>query len=175
MGTAAKRLNISQPAVCKAVVELEGALGVRLLDRGRRGVVPTAYGLALAKHSVTVFNDLRHGVQAIDLLSDPTGGEVRIGTTEPVATAIVLPAIDRVSRKYPQISFHVVPPMPVGLVTLKNRTLTPLAQLFIENVRALTKPLAKSGSRLSPSRYRRVPRLKLFAPSSSEHISREVA
>jgi DNA-binding transcriptional LysR family regulator len=35
-------------------------------------------------------------------------------------------------------------PMPIGLVTLKNRTLTPLAQLFIENVRALAKPLAKS-------------------------------
>jgi len=27
---------------------------------------------------------------------------------------------------------------------LKNRTLTPLAQLFIENVRAVAKPLAKS-------------------------------
>jgi hypothetical protein len=34
-------------------------------------------------------------------------------------------------------------PMPIGLITLKNRTLTPLAQLFIENVRALAKPLAR--------------------------------
>jgi DNA-binding transcriptional LysR family regulator len=109
MGKAAKGLNISQPAVSKAVVELEDALGVRLLDRSRRGVVPTAYGLALAKHSVTIFNDLRHGIQAIDFLSDPTRGEVRIGTTEPIATAIALPAIDRLSRKYPQISFHVLP------------------------------------------------------------------
>jgi LysR family pca operon transcriptional activator len=35
-------------------------------------------------------------------------------------------------------------PMPIGLITLKNRTLTPLAQLFIENVRALTKPLERT-------------------------------
>jgi len=108
MGKAAKRLNTSQPAVSKAVVELEDALGVRLVDRSRRGVVPTPYGLALAKRSVAVFNDLRQGVQDIDFLSDPTKGEIRIGTTEPIATAIVLPAIDRLSRKYPQMFFHVV-------------------------------------------------------------------
>ena len=66
MGKAAKRLNTSQPAVSKAVVELEDALGVRLVDRSRRGVVPTPYGLALAKHSVAIFNDLRQGVQDID-------------------------------------------------------------------------------------------------------------
>jgi DNA-binding transcriptional LysR family regulator len=35
-------------------------------------------------------------------------------------------------------------PMPIGLITLKDRTLTPLAQFFIDNVRGLAKPLAKS-------------------------------
>jgi len=35
-------------------------------------------------------------------------------------------------------------PMPIGLITLKNRTLTPLAQLFIDTIRALAKPLGKS-------------------------------
>jgi hypothetical protein len=34
--------------------------------------------------------------------------------------------------------------MPVGIITLKNRTLTQLAQLFIDNIRALAKGLAKS-------------------------------
>jgi hypothetical protein len=33
--------------------------------------------------------------------------------------------------------------MPIGIITLKNRTLTPLPQLYIDNVRAITKPLAK--------------------------------
>jgi DNA-binding transcriptional LysR family regulator len=34
--------------------------------------------------------------------------------------------------------------MPVGIITLKNRTLTPVAQLFIDNVRSIAKGLAKS-------------------------------
>src|SRR5262249_23552208 len=108
MGKAAKRLNVSQPAVSKAVAELEHALRVRLVDRSRRGVVPTPYGLALAKRSSAIFNDLRQGVQDIDFLSDPTKGEIRIGTADATATAIVLPTIDRLSRKYPQMFFDVI-------------------------------------------------------------------
>jgi DNA-binding transcriptional LysR family regulator len=108
MGKAANRLNISQPAVSKAIVELENAVGVRLVDRGRRGVIPTPYGVALAKRSLAIFNDLRQGLQDIEFLADPTKGDIRIGTTEPVAAALVSPSIDRLSRKHPQISVHIV-------------------------------------------------------------------
>src|SRR5215470_11906121 len=92
MGKAASRLNVSQPAVSKAIADLELALGVRLVDRSRRGIVPTPYGVALGKRSVAIFNDLRQGIAEIDFLSDPTKGEIRIGTTEPIAAAIVTPA-----------------------------------------------------------------------------------
>ena len=61
MGKAADRLNLSQPAVSKAMAELEAAIGVQLLDRSRRGVVPTTYGVALGKRSIAIFNDLRQG------------------------------------------------------------------------------------------------------------------
>jgi DNA-binding transcriptional LysR family regulator len=115
MGKAAGRLNVSQPAVSKAIAELESALGVRLVDRGRRGITPTPYGLALKKRSVAIFNDLRQGVQDIDFLSDPTTGEIRIGTTDPVAVALVSPCVDRLSRKYPRMSFHVVASDTAGL------------------------------------------------------------
>ena len=36
-----------------------------------------------------------------------------------------------------------VPPRPVGIVTLKNRTLSPAAELFIDCGRQVSKPLAK--------------------------------
>ncbi len=108
MGKAAKRLNVSQPTVSKAIVELEDALGVPLVDRSSRGVEPTPYGLALQKRGVSIFNDLRQGVQDIDFLMDPTKGEIRLGTTEPVMSAIAAPVIDSLSRKYRQMNFHVV-------------------------------------------------------------------
>ena len=47
MGKAAAHLNISQPAVSKAVATLEHTLGVRLLDRGPQGIAATRYGEAL--------------------------------------------------------------------------------------------------------------------------------
>jgi DNA-binding transcriptional LysR family regulator len=33
--------------------------------------------------------------------------------------------------------------VPIGIVTLKNRTLSPVAKLFIETAREVAKPLAK--------------------------------
>jgi DNA-binding transcriptional LysR family regulator len=108
MGKAAKRLNVSQPAVSKAIVELEDALGVQLFDRGRRGVVPTPYGLALRKRGVAVLDDLRQGIEDIEFLSDPTKGDIRVGTTEPIMAAILSPVIDTLSRKHPRMVFHIV-------------------------------------------------------------------
>jgi DNA-binding transcriptional LysR family regulator len=107
MGKAADNLNMSQPAVSKAIADLERTLGVPLLDRSRRGVEPTQYGRALAKRGVVVFDELRQSVQDIDFLADPTGGELRIGSTDFVAAGTVSVVIDRLSRQYPRIGFHV--------------------------------------------------------------------
>jgi DNA-binding transcriptional LysR family regulator len=108
MGKAAARLHMSQPSVSKAIADLEQMLGVRLLDRSRRGAEPTPYGLALIKRGFAVFDELRRGIEDIDFLSDPTAGEVRIGTTEPIAAAIVSPVIDQLSRQYPRMNFYVI-------------------------------------------------------------------
>jgi DNA-binding transcriptional LysR family regulator len=108
MGKAARRLNTSQPVVSKAIADLEESLGFRLVVRSQKGIEPTPYGLALVKRGVSVFNELRQGVQDIEFLADPASGELRIGATEPVAAAIVAPIIDRLSRQYPRTSFQVV-------------------------------------------------------------------
>ena len=82
MAKAASRMNISQPAVSKAIASLESTLRVRLLDRTPQGVEPTQYGRALIEGGVAVFDELTKSVQQIEYLADPTSGEVRIGCTE---------------------------------------------------------------------------------------------
>src|SRR5215470_18860533 len=82
MAKAAQHLAVSQPAVSKAISDLEHTLGVQLLDRGPRGVEPTDYGRALIKRGIAVFDELRQGVKDIEFLSDPTAGELRIGAGE---------------------------------------------------------------------------------------------
>ena len=49
MAKAAAELVISQPAVSKAIADMEHAVGLRLLDRSRNGIEPTHYGRGLVK------------------------------------------------------------------------------------------------------------------------------
>src|SRR5262249_39486209 len=115
MGKAAQSLNISQPAVSRSIAELEHALGVSLLERHRRGIEATEYGRALLDCGVAVFDDLRQGVKNIEFLADPTTGEVRIGNTLTSTASFIAGVIDRLSRRYPRIVFHVVPGAPDAL------------------------------------------------------------
>lgn len=55
MAKAASRLRVTQPAVSKAIADLEATLGVRLFDRSPQGVQPTRYGDALVKCGTVCF------------------------------------------------------------------------------------------------------------------------
>jgi DNA-binding transcriptional LysR family regulator len=107
MNKAAAILNTTQPAISKSVADLEHAMGVRLLERKAQGVEPTQYGHALLKRCVTVFDELREGVRDIEFLADPTVGEVRVGSTEPLAAGLLPFVVARLNRRYPRIRSHI--------------------------------------------------------------------
>lgn len=108
MAKAAEQLAITQPVVSKSIADLEGTLGVRLLDRSSRGVEPTLYGHALLERSVALFNDLKMSVTELGFLSDSTTGELRIGTSSAVAAGLLGAIINRLARQYPGIVFEVM-------------------------------------------------------------------
>jgi DNA-binding transcriptional LysR family regulator len=107
MAKAAEHLAISQPAVSKAIANLENTLGVRLLDRRPQGVELTHYGRAFLKRSIAIFNDLTTSVTELESLADPTAGELRIGTTVAMAAGLVCAIVDLLSRQYPRLAFRI--------------------------------------------------------------------
>ena len=106
MARASRQLALSQPAISKAIADMEHTVGAPLLDRSARGVELTASGRLLIDRSRIIFDELREGMEEIRRVSDPTRGEVRIGTTEPI-TGFVAEVIIRLSQTYPRVGYHV--------------------------------------------------------------------
>ena len=123
MAKAAQELGVSQPAVSEVIADLEHAVGARLLDRHPQGTEPTIYGRALLKRSIAVFDELKHGIQDIEFLSDPTSGELRIGCSESIA-AFLSPLVQRFCRQYPRVAVNVgqiLPPWEKEVTELRER------------------------------------------------------
>lgn len=107
MHKAADRLATSQPAISRAIADLEHSVGVRLLERSRRGIQPTQYGRVFIKRAVAAFDEFRQGVKDIKFLADPSTGELRIGCSDAMAAGPVLTVIEELTRQSPRLVFHV--------------------------------------------------------------------
>jgi DNA-binding transcriptional LysR family regulator len=57
---------------------------------------------------MAVFDELRRGVKNIEFLADPVAGELRIGCNPYLAASFVSALVDRLSRRYPRIVFHLI-------------------------------------------------------------------
>src|SRR5262245_30367714 len=108
MGKAAAQLSMSQPVVSKAIADMEHALGVKLLDRSRRGVELTTFGRAVIRRGAAGFDELRECVKELEFLADPTVGEVTVGGDSPAVAGLLPAVIGRLRRRHPRIGFHVI-------------------------------------------------------------------
>src|SRR5690606_8001816 len=83
----------SQPAVTKALAEIEGLFGASLFERSTRGMAPTALGrLALAR-AQTMIHDLGHLVRDMEAVASGHAAHLNVGVTPFVSGQIVSDAI----------------------------------------------------------------------------------
>jgi DNA-binding transcriptional LysR family regulator len=75
---AARRLNIGQPAVSKAIAHLEARLAVRLLLRSTRGLTPTEAGLAFFERSKRAIEEADEADNAARRAASGLTGNLRI-------------------------------------------------------------------------------------------------
>lgn len=107
--SAGEKMNMTQPAVSRAVTALERELGVTLLIRDRRlGVALTPVG----ERIVRIFREILQGYDKVDQeIASEKGmetGSVRIGAFPVAASYFVPKIISHIKQQYPKLEFSIL-------------------------------------------------------------------
>jgi len=103
---AAERLHVSQPAVSKQIGELEGVLGLRLLDRLPRGVRLTDAGRLLAEYARRLNALEGEAARAIDEFRGLRRGRLAVGASTTIAAYLLPQVFGEFHRQYPDIELQ---------------------------------------------------------------------
>jgi DNA-binding transcriptional LysR family regulator len=159
ISAAARHLLLTQPALSRRLQQLERELGAPLLERSRKGVVPTAEGRLVREEGGAILERWERMREDVGALSKLEGGTVRVGGGATAVSFLLPPAIADFQRSHPGVLFQVKEAgsrdveidvasehLDLGIVTLPVRArefeITPLPHDRIVLVAAADHPLA---------------------------------
>lgn len=100
---AAEHLNMAQPALSRALRQLEDHFGSRLFDRTTRRVRLTAFGRAFLPEAVAVLEQFARAERIGREMGRGMRGQIRIGYTEFVAHDTLAPLLQRFTCERPNV------------------------------------------------------------------------
>ncbi len=103
---AARRLNIVQPALSRALKELELELSTQLLARNQRSVSLTAAGKVLLDETALLFERLEQTLRRVRRAAAGQEGELRLGYIGPPVQAFLGRLLEEYARRCPQVTVH---------------------------------------------------------------------
>lgn len=105
---AARQIGLSQPAVHRAVRDLEEFLGTALFVRVGRSVRPSDSASRLVRFARLMLSELRNGLEEVEALDAGDGGRIELGTL-PMARVVFLPELlSQFIAAHPAAQVHVV-------------------------------------------------------------------
>lgn len=94
VGKAADALHLTQPAVSRAMRELEQACSRPLLERSGRGIRLSPHGQTFLSYAGSTLVAARDGLDAVRSLHDERADPVRVGALPTVSASIIPAAVD---------------------------------------------------------------------------------
>ena len=98
---AAEKVNLTQQAVSKSIMQLEEELGARLLERGRQSVILTRVGRELLPYALEVLSAARRFDEALALATHTSTGSLSIGASPTFLESIVPDALNAFQQRHP--------------------------------------------------------------------------
>jgi len=99
---AAQRCHVTQPALSAQIQELENILGVRVFERDRRRVLPTAAGSKIIDRGRVTLAAVDDVVDTAQALSHPLCGDLKLGVIPTIASYFLPKALPALRKKYPE-------------------------------------------------------------------------
>jgi DNA-binding transcriptional LysR family regulator len=105
---AAAKLGMSQPALSRAMRQLEDRLGVRLLSRTTRSVSPTEAGEHLLRVIAPRFEEIDNELALLSEFRDKPAGKLRITAGEHSAITILHPVLAKLLPDNPDLNIEII-------------------------------------------------------------------
>jgi DNA-binding transcriptional LysR family regulator len=103
---AALRLHIAQPALSRAVQEVEAEFGTSLLDRNRRSVRLTPAGRVLLREAGILLERWEEAMRRVRRTAAGEEGELRLGYIGPPTQPFMGRLLHEYRSRYPLVSLH---------------------------------------------------------------------
>lgn len=103
---ASRRLRIAQPALSRAIQELEGELHTVLLDRNRRSVRLTPAGNVLLHETAVILERLAESIRRVQRTAKGEEGELRLGYIGPPTQPFLGRLLREYRERFPRVAVH---------------------------------------------------------------------
>jgi LysR family transcriptional regulator, nitrogen assimilation regulatory protein len=106
--TAAVFLSVAQPVLSRQVRSLEDELGLELLYRNGRGIVPTKAGEVLNSYAKQIVDLTDRASCEVSAMRAAPRGQAVIGVPPTIGTVLTVPLVQRFKREFPNVSLQVI-------------------------------------------------------------------
>lgn len=104
---AARAMNQTQPAVSRALRELEQTLETQLIIRGTHGMTLTPSGQAFAQRMQFILEELQRAVDEVQQIDAMSAGSVSVGFSSSMGMLLLPQLTEQFSEQFPQAKLRV--------------------------------------------------------------------
>ncbi|KAA3142069.1 hydrogen peroxide-inducible genes activator [Alistipes indistinctus] len=126
---AAEKCFVTQPSLSMQVKNLEEELGVILLDRSKKPVIPTEAGTLVLNQAREAVMAFRRVTEAVNDLKGEVSGLLRLGVIPTIAPYLLHRFVPEFTRKYPKVELQIKEMVTADIVAALNRDMLDAAIL----------------------------------------------
>src|SRR3954462_9177296 len=105
---AGRQLRLSRSAISKYIADLEGSLGVQLLNRTTRHASPTEIGQRYFERAVVILSEIEAADQAVTQAQSAPRGLLRVNAPMSFGTLRLGPVLADFMARYPELQLQIV-------------------------------------------------------------------